>query len=87
MLNEIRKTVGLLALIAGCNLFIGCENSVLAPPIETEPEELISFDMRLPVDENGYYHMTIDTNSWQTLLVSARTNRPLGFAQKVPLRG
>ena len=80
MLNEIRKTVGLLALIAGCNLFIGCENSVLTPPIETEPEELISFDMRLPVDENGYYHMTIDTNSWQTLhRVSANVNNTDGI--------
>ena len=79
MLNEIRKTVGLLALIVGCNLFIGCENSVLAPSIETEPEELISFDMRLPVDENGYYHMTIDTNSWQTLhRVSASVNNTDG---------
>ena len=35
--------------------------------------------MRLPVDENGYYHMTIDTNSWQTLhRVSASVNNTDG---------
>ena len=23
--------------------------------------------LRLPIDDNGYYHLTIDRNSWQTL--------------------
>ncbi len=29
----------------------------------------IAFDMRLPVDSNGYYHLTLekDANSWQTI--------------------
>ena len=47
-------------------LLISCESSVTSP--EDNSEQLfLSFDMRLPVDGNGYYHLTINRNTWQTL--------------------
>ena len=66
VLKEIRKIAGVITLI-GFNLFIGCEDTLTSPSIESEPAEQLSFDMRLPVDSNGYYHLTIDRNNWQTL--------------------
>jgi hypothetical protein len=64
--KEIKKLVsyGLITLI-GFNLFIGCEDVILAS--ESKSTESISFDMRLPVDSNGYYHLNVDRNNWQTL--------------------
>ena len=62
MLNVIRKIVGLITLI-GFSLFTGCEDEII---IASE-EESISFNMRLPIDENGYYHLTINRDNWQTL--------------------
>ena len=36
--------------------------------------------MRLPIDSNGYYHLTIDRSSWQTLhRVSASVNNTDGI--------
>jgi hypothetical protein len=47
-------------------LLISCENSVISP--EDNSEQLfLSFDMRLPVDGNGYYHLDMNDNTWQTL--------------------
>tara|TARA_Y100000310_G_C20063897_1_gene526250 strand:- start:12 stop:548 length:537 start_codon:yes stop_codon:yes gene_type:complete len=53
-------------------LLISCESSVTSP--EDNSEQLfLSFDMRLPVDGNGYYHLDMNENTWQTLhKVSAR---------------
>ena len=53
-------------------LLISCESSVTSP--EDNSEQLfLSFDMRLPVDGNGYYHLDMNDNTWQTLhRVSAR---------------
>ena len=61
MLNVIRKIVGLITLI-GFSLFIGCEDV----SHETEP---LHFELEtgLYQDENGYYHMELDMNEWQTL--------------------
>ena len=42
------------------SLFISCEDNT------GEGLEL-SFDMNLPKDKNGYYHLTLDNNNWQTL--------------------
>ena len=58
----IRKIVGVITLI-GCSLFVGCEDEIII----ASQEENISFDMILPIDVNGYYHLTIDRSSWQTL--------------------
>ena len=47
-------------------LLISCESSVTSP--EDNSEQLfLSFDMRLPVDGNGYYHLDMNDNTWQTL--------------------
>ena len=42
------------------SLFISCEDNT------GEGLEL-SFNMNLPKDKNGYYHLTLDRNKWQTL--------------------
>ena len=62
--KEIKKLVsyGLITLI-GFSLFVGCEDEII---IASE-EENVSFNIRLPIDGNGYYHLTMDRNNWQTL--------------------
>ena len=57
---NVEKTVKTIIAIIVSFLFISCEDS---------PEFIyeIDFDMRLSKDTNGYYHLTIDRNNWQTL--------------------
>ncbi len=43
-------------------VLIGCGN-----PLSSENDIFIDWDMRLPIDENGYYHLTLDTEKWQTI--------------------
>jgi len=45
-------------------LFISCES-----PTNSDTNEFadLTFDMRLTQDINGYYHLTLDRNKWQTL--------------------
>ena len=47
-------------------LLISCESALTASESDSSTEKL-SFNMRLPVDGNGYYHLTINRNTWQTL--------------------
>ena len=63
-LNVIKKLVsyGVISLI-GLNLFTGCVKLV---PDYTQDYE-IQFQLGLPLDANGYYHLTLDRNEWQTL--------------------
>ena len=52
-------------LIGSFLLFIGCSN-----PFSSEDRDefaTIKFDMRLSEDSNGYYHLTVDRGSWQTI--------------------
>jgi len=42
---------------------VGCENSTQW--VERTPE--ITYDLRLPMDESGYYHLTLDRTKVQTL--------------------
>ena len=52
-------------IIASLLLIVGCSS-----PLSSESESYeatLSFDMRLNEDSNGYYHLTIDDGSWQTL--------------------
>jgi hypothetical protein len=56
----IRKIVEIITLI-GFSLFIGCEDSNHIEPIEFE------LSSGLEVDDNGYYHLTLDVGQWQTL--------------------
>ena len=44
-------------------LLVGCEDAT--GWIERTPE--VTYDMRLPIDENGYYHLTLDRTKVQTL--------------------
>tara|TARA_R110002020_G_scaffold172623_8_gene363000 strand:+ start:8170 stop:8706 length:537 start_codon:yes stop_codon:yes gene_type:complete len=62
--KEIKKLVsyGLITLI-GFSLFVGCEDEII---IASE-EENVSFNIRLPIDGNGYYHLTMERGTWQTL--------------------
>ena len=58
------KTIKLIknTLIGSFILLIGCSN-----PVSSEYEANLSFDMRLPKDSNGYYHLEIDREKVQTL--------------------
>jgi hypothetical protein len=62
--NVIKKLVnyGLITLI-GFNLFGGCVK--LVPDLTDEYH--VNFQMGLPLDLNGYYHLSLDRNEWQTL--------------------
>ena len=51
-------------------LLVGCESNT-TQWIERTPE--VTYDMRLPIDENGYYHLTLDRNKTQT------THRVAGY--------
>ncbi len=60
----IKKTNILIKniLLVGSILFlIGCEDTIT----ESEPF-IMSWDARLPIDENGYYHLTMNRDTWQT---------------------
>ena len=61
-MGTIRK--GELVGILLSFLLISCENVLTSADSNTEK---LFFDMRLPVDGNGYYHLTINRNTWQTL--------------------
>ena len=51
-------------ILVSCVL-ISCENFTSS---ESEDEFVdLTFDMRLTQDTNGYYHLTLDRNKWQTL--------------------
>ena len=62
--NVIKKLVnfGVINLL-GFNLFVGCVKLV---PDYSEVYS-VDFQMNLPLDFNGHYHLTIDRNEWQTL--------------------
>jgi hypothetical protein len=60
------KTIKLIKniLIGISVLFlIGCEDTYE----EYKQEATLTFDMRLPEDVNGYYHLKLNRNKWQTL--------------------
>ena len=59
MSNVIRKTVGVIALSV-FSFFIGCGDNELIEPLSFQ------LNTGLIRDNNGYYHMSIDTNSLQS---------------------
>ena len=63
-LNVIKKLVnyGVITLV-GFNLFTGCVK--LEP--NYLPEYTIQFQIGLPLDSNGNYHLSLDRTRWQTL--------------------
>jgi len=58
--TNVEKIAKTIITIIVSFLFISCEDN---------PEFIyeINFDMRLSKDDNGYYHLTMDKNNWQTL--------------------
>ena len=63
-ISVIRKLANFGAIsLLGFNLFIGCVK--LVPDLSET--YTIDFQMNLPLDYNGYYHLTIDRTEWQTL--------------------
>ena len=67
-MKEIKNKLTILIkniLIAGSFLLlgflIGCEDTYY----EKEPF-IMSWDARLPIDDNGYYHLEMNRNTWQT---------------------
>ena len=71
--NE-RINISIRSILIGISLFlVGCEDTLQDSP------PFVQYDMRLPIDENGYYHMTMDRNNWQTLhRVSGSIQNDLG---------
>ena len=61
-------------ILIGFNLFIGCEYSPYEPTeIDIVPDSheelspvIFELDAGMTIDENGYYHMFLDTSKWQT---------------------
>ena len=73
-LKGIKKlaSYGLISLI-GLNLFVACDYSTPYYPVitnEGESDELSSIvfnlNSEMSIDENGYYHVSLDTTNWQT---------------------
>ena len=61
--NVIKKLVSYgLTILIGFNLFTGCVK--LVPDLSEEYN--VSFQVGLPLDLNGYYHLTMDRTNWQT---------------------
>jgi len=60
MYKEIKRIVGLINPIV-ISLFVGCSS-----PTEPISPILFELDARLFEDDNGYYHLPLDENKWQT---------------------
>ena len=56
------RTVKTIITVLVSLLFISCES-----PTSSDEFADLAFDMRLTQDTNGYYHLTLDRNNWQTL--------------------
>ena len=70
--NVIKKLVNYGIILLGFSLFIGCE--IPYYPVDEYGEYSngneyydISFQVGLPLDNNGYYHLTLSREHWQTL--------------------
>ena len=50
-------------------LSLSCSSLVSTEPIENENDHqlLVTLNPRLPEDSNGYYHLSINRNNWQTI--------------------
>ena len=61
-LKEIKRLAnyGLINLLS---IIIGCSNPYQYP----NQDYSVLFDINLPIDENGFYHLSLDSNNWQTL--------------------
>ena len=72
--ENLKRVLSLLfsLVIFGCD----GENSLSSEATEYK----VTVDVRLPVDTNGYYHLTIDRDEWQTLHRVSGTVSSDGYA-------
>ena len=59
----IRKTLGVILSVVSL-LIIGCSDNRIG---NNSDELFFDIDVRLPLDENGYYHLEMSRSTWQTL--------------------
>jgi len=59
---NVERAVKTIITVLVSLLFISCES-----PTSSDEFADLAFDMRLTQDTNGYYHLTLDRNNWQTL--------------------
>ena len=71
--NE-KINISIRSILIGISLFlVGCEDTLQDSP------PFVQYDMRLPIDGNGYYHLEMDRNNWQTIhRVSGSIQNDLG---------
>ena len=62
--NVEKFTRTIIGVLISC-LLISCENFISSESKDELAE--LTFDMRLLKDDNGYYHLTLNRNTWQTL--------------------
>ena len=66
-----------LSLLLSLVIF-GCDGEYSLSSEATEYK--VTVDVRLPVDTNGYYHLTLDRDKWQTLHRVSGTVSSDGYA-------
>jgi hypothetical protein len=54
-------------LFLSCMVFYSCEDIVPNQDSNNNRSIYVSIDPRLPKDDNGYYHLTINRQKWQTI--------------------
>lgn len=59
-MKSLLKSKTILGIIASL-ILVSCDDNHTEEPIS------VSFDIRLPQDKNGFYHLNINKQSWQTL--------------------
>ena len=72
--ENLKKVLSLLLSL----VIFGCDGENSLSPEATEYK--VAVDVRLPVDANGYYHLTIDRSKWQTLHRVSGTVSSDGYA-------
>ena len=63
LIRGTRKTLGVIVSVLSL-LIIGCSDNRVGINYD---EVFFDIDVRLPLDENGYYHLQMNRSSWQTL--------------------
>jgi len=79
--NFVKWSKKFLSIIVIILLCVGCED-VFPNQVSNDESIYVYIDPRLPKDDNGYYHLTINRNKWQTIhrfsgLVTDENDNPL----------
>ena len=59
-MKSLLKSKTILGIVASL-ILVSCDDNHTEEPIS------VSFDIKLPQDKNGFYHLNINKQSWQTL--------------------